>query len=74
MSYTNRQIDPRFFYQKPKPRFGEILNSRMIIDRDINKDLMVPTQQISEVRMLGKQYPFQRPQRFGYPPQRIQKY
>lgn len=74
MSYTNRTIDPRFFYQKPKPKFGEILNANIVIDRDINKDLLVSSTKISEVRMLSKQYPFQRPQRFGYPPQRIQKY
>lgn len=51
----------RYPYQKPKPKFGEILNANLIISRDINKDLMTHTQKQSEVRSLSKQYFFKSP-------------
>ena len=73
--YSNKQIDPRFFYQKPKPRFGEILNANHVIPRDINKDLMTHTNKISEVKNLSKHYPHRAPAKLGYkPPVYLQKY
>ena len=72
---SNKHIDPRFFYQKPRAQFGQILDANKVISRDVNKDLMVHTQKISEVRMLGKSYPFQTPNPYGLRPQlRMQKY
>jgi hypothetical protein len=71
----NKQVDYKFFYQKPKLKFGEILNANKITPRDINKDLMVYTQKISEVRTLSKSYPFKPPTIYGFKsPLNIQKY
>jgi len=66
MSYSNRQIDPRFFYQKPKPRFGEILNANLVVSRDVNKDLMHYTQKNSEVKMASRK-PINNISRIGRP-------
>ena len=66
MSYNNRQVDPRFFFQKPKKRFGEILNANLVIPRDVNKDLMTYTQQTSDVKKLAKHYPQKYPS-YGRP-------
>ena len=43
-------------YQKPKPKFGEILNANKVISRDIDKDLMPLTQKISQVKILSKEF------------------
>ena len=70
-------MQPRYIYQQPKPTFGEILNANKIIHRDINKDLMMKTQQYSEVRNLGKKFHFQQSHtltNYYIPKIQIQKY
>lgn len=57
MSSYRYSVDRRFFYQQPKPRFGEILNANQVTPRDINKDLMVKTQKTSDIKNLSKSYP-----------------
>lgn len=65
---SNRGVDPKFFYQKPKLNFGEILNASLIISRDVNKDLMTHTQKYSEVRSLSKNYPHKPLAPLGFKP------
>lgn len=67
----------KYIYQHPKKRFGEILNANQVTPRDINKDLMMKTQQKSEVRNFSKQYYFQKPNTLvnhSIPKIKIQKY
>lgn len=65
------------FYQRPKPKFGEILNATKVTSRDLNKDLMMKSQQNSHVRNLSKNYNFKQPTTLTnkyLPKSQIQKY
>lgn len=66
MSSYRYSVDRKFFYQQPKPRFGEILNASQVTPRDINKDLMVKTQQTSPIKKLSKTYPNKPSQQIYY--------
>lgn len=71
------QQTSKYIYQHPKPRFGEIINANQVTSRDINKDLMMRTQQYSEVRNTAKKYYFTKPTTLvnhSLPKIQIQKY
>lgn len=63
MSYRHHQLSPQIYYANPNKKFGGIVNPNLVISRNINKDLMVPSSRISEVKSISKKTKY--PSRYG---------